>query len=92
MDGAFFLCPRLDTVPAVVLLVSEEVFELFALRVLRLLAMGISGKVPTTGVAVFDVRPVRVIVGAGIGVSTSIASGSSGSISSCFKVVADSDS
>lgn len=73
------------------LLFSDEVVELllplFALRVLRLLAIGISGNVPTMGVAVFDARPARVVVmGAGAGASDSLFSGSCVSASSCFKV------
>jgi hypothetical protein len=77
---AFFLLPRFDTVPVVVLLFSDEVLELelplFALRLLRLRAIGISGKAPTTGVAVFDVRPGLVEAGIGVGTSISMLSGS----------------
>jgi hypothetical protein len=77
---AFFLWPRFDTVPVVVLLFSDEVLEwellLFALRLLRLRAMGISVKAPTTGVAVFEVRPALVAAGIGVGPSISMLSGS----------------
>jgi hypothetical protein len=68
----------LDTGPVVVLLFSEEAFEfeLLALRMLRLRDMGISGKEPTTGVAVFEFRPVLAASGAAIGMSMSMLSGS----------------
>lgn len=89
LAAAVFLFPRLDTVPVVVLLFSEEVFEvpvpLFALRVLLLRAMGISGNVPTIGVAVLEARPARVVTGAGVAMSISMPSGSCDSASSCFK-------
>lgn len=75
----FFLWPRFDPVP-VVLLFSDEVLELelplFALRLLRLLAIDISGNAPMTGVAVFEVRPGLAEAAAGAGGSTSILSGS----------------
>jgi len=85
IEGAFFLCPRFDTTPVVVLLFSDDACEfdpfplpLFALRVLRLRAItGRSGKVPIMGVAVLEARPARVVVvGVGAGTSMCMLSGS----------------
>lgn len=83
---AFFFWPRFDTVPVVVLLFSDDVLEppLFALRLLRLRDMATSGKAPTTGVEVLDVRPGRPEAGAGAGVSISMLSGSGCPTSSTF--------
>ena len=85
---AFFLVPRFDTVPVAVLLFSDEVLEfelpLFALRLLRPRAMSISGKAPTTGVAVFEVRPGLIEAGIGVGSSMSMLSGSGCPRSSSF--------
>jgi hypothetical protein len=83
---AFFLFPRFATDPVVVLLFSDDALELelFALRVLRLRAIGTSGNAPTTGVAVFDVRPVLAASDAGTGTSRSMLSGSWCVCSSCF--------
>ena len=81
----------------VVLLFSDEALELelelplFALRVLRLRAMGTSGKVPTTGVPVLDVRPIRVVAAAGVGTSISMPSGSWFPRSSTFMVEVSND-
>jgi hypothetical protein len=79
--------PRFDTAPVVVLLFSDDVLELelplFVLRLLRLRAMGTSGKAPATGVAVFEVRPALVAAGIGT-VSISMLSGSGWPKSSTF--------
>lgn len=79
--GPLFLLPRFDTVPAVVLLFSDEPLEFelpfCALRVLRLRAIGTSGKEPTLGVPGFDARAVRAADDIATGVSMSILSGSS---------------
>jgi hypothetical protein len=83
----FFLWPLFDPVP-VVLLFSDDVLEfefpLFAFRLLRLLAIDISGKAPTTGVAVLEVRPGLAGAAAGAGASISILSGSGCPKSSSF--------
>jgi len=79
-DCAAFLGARFETMPVTVLLFSDDAFELplplVALRVLRLRAIGTSAKVPTIGVAVLEVRPARVVTGAGAGISISIPTGS----------------
>lgn len=89
VDCEFFLYPRFGTSEPALLLFSDDVcevpFPLLALRVLRLRAMaGASGAAPTTGVAVFDVRPDRAIDAGAGGASTSIGSGSCASCSSCL--------
>jgi len=64
MDAPF-LCERFDGLPLVV--VSDEACEppLLAARVLRLRAIGMSGKAEPMGVAVLEVRPARVVTGTG---------------------------
>jgi len=86
VDG--FLLLRLGTVPAVVLLFSDDVFEVvwpvLPLRVLRLRAMGTSEMAPATGVAVLEARPGLAGPGINVAISTSRFSGSGWPRSSNF--------
>lgn len=87
VDCVFFLLPRFDPAP-VVLLFSDDVveleFPLFTLRLLRLRAMGVSTNAPTTGVVFLEFRPDLTVADIGAGASMSMLSGSGCPKSSTF--------